>query len=486
MCLSPVLLEINFVMNNFNENCAQLENAFYGTADLIIREIKTASISAKLYFLDAMADTEELELAVIRPITKHEGKIDFETLKGIVYSGCNIKEVEIPDGISAVAAGDALMIIDGAKPVVFGVRKGVYRTVAEPPTSAVIKGPREGFVENVKVNMVLLRRRLRSNKLVIETVSIGRYSETTVAICYINGIAKKEIVNEIKKKLSKVDIDGLVDSSYVTKILEKRPYSLFKQIGNTEKPDIAAEKLLDGRIAVMVDGSPIVLTLPFILIEDFDGVQDLYKRSTRASFLRIIRVFAIFMAVILPAVYVAMQMHQYQILPLQLLIKIIGANKNIPFSPTVEMLIALLLFEILGEASIRMPRHVSMALSVVGAIVLGDTAVSAGLLSSVTVLIVAMSGIGIYAVPDEVGTFGILRVLFVVAGGLFGIYGILVGLLVLFAYLNTLETFGVPYLAPFAPIENEDLRNTFLVSSYPDNKRRTSALNLSNDTRIGN
>jgi len=487
VCLPKRVLEINRYMNNYNDNCAAVETAFKNSSDFVIREIKTEVMEAKLYFLDAMADTEQMELTLIRPLTLYRGeKVDYEILKGIVFSGCNIKETELTEGIAAIAAGDALLIMEGQdKPIVFGVRKGIFRTVTEPPTGTVIKGPREGFVENIKVNTVLLRRRLRSDKLVIESLSIGRYTETAVAICYIDGIAKKSIVDEVKNKLSKVNVDGLVDSSYVTKILEMRPYSMFKQVGNTEKPDVAAEKLLDGRIAIIVDGSPIVLTLPFMIIEDFDGVQDLYKRSTRSSFLRIIRIFAIFMAVVLPAVYVAMQMHQYQILPLQLLIKIMGADKNIPFTPTVEMLIALLLFEILSEASIRMPRHVSMALSVVGAIVLGETAVNAGLLSSVTVLIVALSGIGLYAVPDEVGAFGLLRVIFVIVCGLFGIYGLLLSLICLFAYLNSMETYGVPYLSPVAPIEFEDLRNTIFVSSYPDDKHRTSVLNLENNTRIG-
>lgn len=473
-------------MNSYNALTKQIEDAFADSSDLVVREIKTEHIVAKLYFLDAMADTEQLELSVIRPITLHSaGRIDFEKLKGIVFSGCNIKEAELPDAVTAIAGGDAVIAIEGAeKPVVFGVRKGIFRGISEPPTGTVIKGPREGFVENIKTNMVLLRRRIRSEKLVVDTLNVGRYSDTAIAICYVKGVARQQIADEIKKKLSAVNVDGIVDSSYVTKILEPRPYSLFKQVGNTEKPDIAAEKMLDGRVVVLVDGSPIALTLPFILIEDFDGIQDLYKRSSRATFLRIVRIFAVFMAVVLPAVYVAMQTHQYQILPLQLLIKILGADKDIPFTPVVEMLLALLLFEILGEASIRMPRHVSMALSVVGAIVLGETAVNAGLLSSVTVLIVALSGIGIYAVPDEVGTLGILRIILVVVSGLFGIYGIVLSLIAMFAYLTGMETYSVPYLAPFAPIESSDLKKTIFVPSYPNDSERTGAMNLRNSQKL--
>ncbi len=471
-------------MMGYESATKRIESAFADTSDLVVREIKTEYITAKLYFLDAMADTEQLEYSLIRPLTALDKPLTFDTLRGCVTLGCNMLEKTVGDSIDAVASGDAVLVYDGGRPIVLAVRKGIFRGVSEPPTSSVVKGPREGFVENIKVNTVLLRRRIRSSALVIDTMNVGRYTDTAVSICYIKGIAKQSIVDEIRRKLGDLDVDGVVDSSFLTKVLEPRPYSMFKQIGNTEKPDVAAEKLLDGRILIMVDGSPIVLTLPFILVEDFDGVQDLYKRSTRSSFLRLVRTFAIFMAVVLPSVYVAMQTHHYQILPLQLLLRIIGADKNIPFTPTVEMLIALLLFEVLGEASIRMPRHVSMALSVVGAIVLGETAVNAGLLSSVTVLIVALSGIGLYAVPDEVGVFGILRIILVIVSGFFGIYGILLALLALFAYLNRMETYSVPYLSPFAPIEGKDLRNTILVSSYPDNDTRTSAMKLSNNTRL--
>ena len=239
-------------------------------------------------------------------------------------------------------------------------------------------------------------------------------------------------------------------------------------------------------MVVLVDGSPIAITVPFLLIEDFEDAQDQYKRSSRVTFLRLMRAIAVIFAVILPALYVAIQVHQYQILPLQLLITLLNSTEGIPFSPTLEMLIALLLFEILSEASIRMPRHIGMALGVVGAIVLGDTAVQAGLLSSLTVLTVAMSGIGIYAVPDEVGVLSVLRMCLVVVGGLFGMFGLLVSVLVILVYLSCMETYDVPYLAPFAPIENEKLRETLLIPNFTDKKFRTPSMQLKNKRRIIN
>ena len=314
----------------------------------------------------------------------------------------------------------------------------------------------------------------------------GRFTETTVMLCYVEGIVKQGILEKVTERLNAIDSEGFLDSSAVTKILEARPYSVFKQLGNTEKPDIAAAKLLDGRVVVLVDGSPIAITVPFLLIEDFEDAQDQYKRSSRVTFLRLMRAIAVIFAVILPALYVAIQVHQYQILPLQLLITLLNSTEGIPFSPTLEMLIALLLFEILSEASIRMPRHIGMALGVVGAIVLGDTAVQAGLLSSLTVLTVAMSGIGIYAVPDEVGVLSVLRMCLVVVGGLFGMFGLLASVLVILVYLSCMETYDVPYLAPFAPIENEKLRETLLMPNFTDKKFRTPSMQLKNKRRIIN
>lgn len=466
--------------------CRRFFDAFFGTTDLIVKEIPTETEPMRLYYLDAMTDGTQVDLSVLRPLVSLGRAADFPSVVKAVTAGCSVKEEDFDTAVLSVGAGDAALLSPAApNPIVFGVRKGNVRAIAEPPTSLVVKGPREGFVEDIKTNMVLLRRRIRSNKLVFCTLKIGRFSETTVAISYIKGIAKPDLVEKIKSRLQSVDTDGIVDSSAVEKILEERPYSLFNQLGNTEKPDVAATKLLDGRVAILVDGSPIAVTAPFLLIEDLQVAQDYYNRNTRVTFLRLMRIFSLFFALILPASYVSVQTHQYQIIPLQLLVTILNASSGIPFTPTLEMLIALVFFEILGEASVRMPRHVGMALSVVGAIVLGETAVKAGLLSSVTVLVVAISGIGIYTIPDEVGVLSVLRLLLVVVGGLFGIFGVLLFTILCVAYLTSLDCYGVPYLSPYAPIEDESLRQSLVMHNLTDVYRRTPALKLKNKTKLG-
>lgn len=475
----------NRAMVNLVKDVKSIRRLMCDSGDLVVREIPGAGVAA-VYF-DGMLNLEGLERSVVEPIVRSGGSFERteEGVRNLLYTGVTLRpETALADTVVDVASGECLLLIEGCeKYFVLMLRKLPVRPVAEPPTSAVLKGPREGFVEDIKTNMVLLRKRFHSGKLVFETAKIGRFTDTAIAIGYVKGIADETLVKTVKAKISAVDVDGIIDSSYVAKLLEGRRYSVFRQTGTAEKPDIVAAKLLEGRIVILVDGSPIALTLPFLLLEDFQDTQDYFKRATRASVLRIMRLIAVFFAVFLPAAFVALQSYQFQILPLKLLITVLNSIKGIPFSPILEMLIALLLFDVLNEASVRMPRYVGMAISVVGAIILGDTAVQAGLLSSLTVLITALSGIGLYAIPDEVGTFSVIRLFLVIVAGTSGLFGIVVGAVALAAYLVSLEVFGVAYLAPFAPLTVSDLKDSVIKLEQPDLKTRPASLGIRNRTR---
>ena len=468
------------------EKKKRLSGAFL-TDDLIVRPLKGEKSDACLFYLDGMTDATRLEEEVIKPLiaTGQAFVADKERLLSSISFSGTVKTATEQEAVEGVAAGDAVMLV-GDTYYLFSTRKANSRSVTEPPTTPIVKGPREGFVEDVKTNMTLLRRKIRSNKLVFKRLTMGKITATTVILAYVDGVAPLSVVNAVKERLSDIEIDGVPDSSYVAKMIEKRPYSLFRQIGNSEKADVIASKLLDGRVAILVDGSPIVLTVPFLLIEDFEDSQDRYKKPSLVTFSRLVRLFGVFFALFLPAAFVAVQSHQYQILPLQLMITILNSTGGIPFSPTLEMIIALLLFEILSEASIRMPRHVGMALSVVGAIVLGQTAVEAGFLSSITVLIVAMIGIGIYTVPDQVSVISTLRMFLVVAAGLLGIYGLLLYSLAILAYLSDMSSFGIPYLSPFAPIDQNDIKDALIKLNVSDNPLRPFSQRLNNRTKLKN
>ena len=265
--------------------------------------------------------------------------------------------------------------------------------------------------------------------------------------------------------------------------MESNYHSRFPQEGSSEKPDIIAAKMLEGRVAVIVDGSPMVLTVPFILFEHFQASEDYYVKSFRASFIRIVRLAALVFAIALPGAYVALQEYQYQMFPLKFLISIMNSVYGIPFTPTLEMLCVLIIFEILNEASVRMPRYVGMALSVVGAIVLGETAVNAGLFSTPAILVIAISTIGLYCVPDATEVSSILRVLLVAIAGVAGLMGIILACLALIAYLADLRSFGTSYLAPFAPLIEHDWQDGLIKESVRDMSERPYSVPTQNRVR---
>lgn len=414
-----------------------------------------------------------------------EETLDYAALENRVL--VNFEHKYLTDGEEAQAgllAGDALVFLDGQDGcVLVNVRKYELRSISEPPTSGVIKGPREGFIENLKSNLSMLERKLRTPDLEIERLKVGRRTTTDVAIVSIRGIADPNVIDEAKRRLRRIDIDGVLDSHYLQMYLEPRPYSVFNQVGTCEKPDIAAAKLLEGRVAILCDGTPIALTVPFISFEDMQSSEDYYERSTFASLLRVTRVIALFLGVFLPGFYVALEVYHFSALPLQLLLTIMNATKGVPFPPLAEILFVMLLFEIIREAGVRMPQAMGLAMSVVGALVLGDTAVKAGMIGSPAVMIVALSSIATYTVPDSAGSSSLLRIVFTIIGGLLGMYGLLVCGMFLLLYLAGMNGYGAPYLAPYAPDIGRDKQDGLLKTPVVDIARRPRSIPTENDTR---
>ena len=454
-----------------------LQRAFNGSDDIVFRPVVSGDKRALFVFADGMIDVKDADLGVVKPFIGANGAFtpDLECMKALFSTVQKLEELDSGKKfVETVARGALGLVIDGAEKY-FTLSLHCYptRSIAEPPTSSVVKGPREGFTEDFKANMVMLRRRFGTGKLVFKPLVIGRVTKTQIRICYIKGITDSALVEKVVSRIKKIDIDGIVDSSEISAFLEERPYSVFKQVGATEKPDICASKLLDGRVAVIVDGSPMVLTLPFILVEDFHDSEDYYRRPVRTALIRIMRLLGIFFAVLLPAAFVALCSLQYQFLPQELMITILNSTEGIPFTPVTEMLIALIFFEVLGEASVRMPRYFGMAISVVGGIILGETAVSAGVLSSLTVLITAMSSIGLFAIPDEVGAFSVIRIALVFVGATLGLMGVVISAAAMVAYVGSLRLYGIDYLTPFAPLIPMQLGDAVLKRSKTDSYFRT-------------
>ena len=452
--------------------------------DVIFFEFTAGSKNALAVYVDSITDKETLGLQVIFPLKNANVSQSVKKLAKTITCA-NVKTVtEIKEAANEVLNGSTVIFIDGkAGGFAADVKKFDVRAIAEPPTELAIRGPRNGFIESIKTNLSLVRRYLKTTALKIETTEIGKYSSTTVAIMSIDGITDPSLVKKIKNKLENVKIDGIPDSSYVSKILYERKNSLFKQVGSTERPDVLIERMLEGRIGILVDGSPFALTLPYLLIEDFQTAEDYYISHYRANLVRALRVLAMFLSVFLPGLFVSAQLFHLQLIPLNFLLTIVNSIKGIPLSPSLEMFFLLLIFEILNETSIRMPKYVGMALAVVGALVLGETAVNAGLVSTPAVLIMAMSGISIYTVPELTETTSILRFIVLLIAGSIGGYGIVLTEAFLTCYLCASENYGVPYVAPYSPLIPNDLLDGIYMSDVTSMPLRPQALNAKNKRR---
>lgn len=453
--------------------------------DITFLDIKIGDNDGVLIFVNDLVNKDMLGQLIMRPATLIKGKIDSKQLFDAFFNPEKSKVISIEKIIEDIMMGNALLIVDNFNfALSFGLKHFEKRAITEPPTSTVIKGPREGFVESLPVNISMMRRKLKSPDLIFENLTIGRYSSTPIALCYIEGIANKNLVKKIKNKLKSIDIDAVLDSSYISKFICEHKFSLFKQIGNTEKPDILAAKILEGRIAIFVDGSPIALTLPYLLIEDFQSASDYYNSSYSATLSRYIRIISVTLALFLPALFVSAELFHLQLIPLSFLLTIVNSIKGIPLSPSYEMFFTLLIFEILNEASVRMPKYVGMVVSIVGGLVLGETAVNAGIISAPTLMIIALSGICLYTVPELEQTFSILRIFFLLVGGTMGLYSILISVAFLTIYLVSFENYQTPILAPFSPLIKSDMKDGIYKGFIHELDMRPKSLNNKNKRRI--
>lgn len=455
-------------MNNLSKKIEKYKKLFNNSTDFIVRNFvafKNQNVSAM--FIDGSVDKQFLISGMIEPLQqcKNEPKdniADFviNTLIGFVQAK---KETQSQAVVQNLLNGFCALVFENTNEIVLvDSTKWITRPPVEPPTSAVTRGPREGFVEDVMTNCVLLRKRFKTPDFVFEQIVLGKYTNTSVKIAYIKSIADPKVVSSLKEKLSKINIDGIIDSNYIAELLTTKRHYVFRQVGQAEKPDIIAAKLLEGRVAILVDGSPIVLTVPFCLIEDLQSSNDYYSSPMRATITRIMRFLGIILAILLPGTYVAILSYHYNIIPIKFLVNIANSIQGIPLSPFLEVLFIIFLFEMLYEASLRMPRYLGLALSVVGALILGDTAVNAGLVSPPAVMLVALTGVMSYTVPEQSQQISFLRLIFTVVGGVLGLFGIVLGTIFLVAYLSNMDSFGTSYLSPMSPYIKNDQKDAFI------------------------
>ncbi len=496
------------LQTQLNQN-KQLIKKLLPSEDILSYDFKTSDgVDCTLFYADGMVNKELLGQLVAKPLSflslrqraaqsqKKDGgrgeanaKMPENKAQELIETTVRFPELKTAttgeDCIKEVLDGNTLFFVDGLNVgFIAGAKLLPVRALMEPPTDVAVKGPREGFIEDVKINMTLVRKRLKTPELRFETLRVGRRSDTAVVLCWLEGTSKADVLQALKKKIQAIDIDNVPDSSYIAALLSPRKHSVFRAIGTTEKPDIFTAKIAEGRVGILVDGSPIALTAPYLLTEDLQSSEDYFISPFMATVFRFMRFLALFIAILLPAFYVSAQLFKMQLLPLGLMLTIASSVRELPLSPSLEMLVVLFLLETLKEASIRMPKYVGMSLSVVGALVLGETAVSAGFLSTPAIIIVALSGICLYVVPNFVETGSLLRWLYLLTAGCLGPFGIVTLSAFLLYYLLSADAFGAPPLAPFSPLIHRDLRDAVAKYGMESLSTRPRFLRPENKTRL--
>lgn len=389
-------------------------------------------------------------------------------IKKVTNAGEVKKEIDIDKMIGDMLYGNTIVLIDGAaEALVFDTKGWPARAITESPSEKVVRGSRESFTESIMSNTTLIRRRIINKDLKFTFMEVGVRTKTKIAICYLKGLASEKILKEVKNRLNNINIDGVLESEYIEEFIKDSPLSLFDTIGNTESPDVVSGKILEGRIAILCDGTPFVLTLPFIFWEYFQVYEDYYNNYMYSTFNRCLRMIAFFLGVSVPALYTAVISFQQELIPTSLLLSIYSARLGIPFPVVVEAVTMLLGFELLREAGARLPQPIGQAVSIVGALILGEAAVNARIISAPMVIVVALTGISSFLLPKMIGVFIILRLLFVILSSILGLYGYIFGVMGLFIYLASMKSFGVPYTLNMGAIKPEDIRDTAIRAPWP-------------------
>lgn len=462
---------------DIDENIDVFRTLLKVSSDIVFREfcIGSKEIRGVLVYVDGMIDKLLVNRSVLEPIMIEIRKFDsmavtkkqiYEAVKDYFITASDIKENnKIGEIIDSVLEGETALILDGIdKAIIISTKGWAGRTVAESTTEAYVRGPKEAFVETLRINTSMLRRRIKHPDFIIESMKIGKYSKTDVVIAYIKSISEDTVVEEVKKRLKKIKIDGIIDSGYLEEFIEDNPFSPFPQVEHSEKPDRVAAEILEGRVAILADGSPFALVVPAVFVQFFQSAEDYYERYFLSSALRILRIAAIFMSLLLPSIYVAATTFHQEMIPTPLAISIAAQREGVPFPGLLEALFMEFFFEVLREAGIRLPLQVGQAVSIVGALVIGQAAVQAGLVSAAMVIVVAMTGIASFSIPafNVAITFRLLRFVMIIAAGTLGFFGIIMVLMMILAHMASLESFGVPYLAPIAPGKVHELRDVFI------------------------
>lgn len=460
----------NGLAYDLSDNIELFKKLFAEDDTFIIREIENRNhpeIHCCLMFLDGMIDVNIINENVIKPVNTYTSEIKGDLLKALSNQVIQSNDISASEDINklleSILYGDSLLFVQGYKgALVINTKGWKTRNIDEPDLEKVFIGPKEGFTESIMQNLSMVRRKILTKDLKFKFRTFGTRTRTKVCICYIKGIAQESILAELERRLDSIDLDGILASEYIREFITDAPLSIFNTMYRTERPDTVAGKLLEGRIALIVDGTPVAITLPCMFIENIQANEDYYLHFQASSFNRILRIIALLVSTCLPAIYLSLITHHQEMIPTPLLVSIYAARQGIPFPSVIELLGLIIIFDIIREAGTRMPSAIGQAFSIVGALVLGQAAVDARFISAPIVIIVAFTGITSLMLPKMINTIILARLLFILISALLGLYGFLFLFTAIMVHAFSLRSFGVPYMSHIMTFDKEDIKDTVI------------------------
>lgn len=461
------------ILPDYQENLNQIREIAESSSDLLVNEFLLSGMPAALLCCEGMLSTSMITELILNPITQIQLE---QPTAAAVFSYIQNRQLYSIDRSSAKTYGElfrflnsgfAVLILDGAdSALVFGIQGYDKRSINEPSGEDNVMGAKDGFIEVVRVNMSLLRRRMKTPQLKLELFVKGSKSQTDLCLCYMADRVPKKMIRQIKARLDTMELESILSSGYIQPFLENRRGCLFDTVGTTQRPDVLCAKLLEGRVGLLIDGTPFALVIPKLFCESFQTMDDYCYRPSYVTLVRWIKYAAFLVAVLLPSLYLAVALHHPELLNRTLLLILAEAEENAPISLTAEAIGVLLIYEIIREAGLRLPKAVGGAVSIVAGLIIGDAAVASGLISTPMLTVTAVAVIAGFVVPDLSQSVTLLRLAFILAGGILGLFGIsLLGIAVLFN-LCAAESFGVPIMAPFAPLYTAGMRDTITRENF--------------------
>lgn len=478
-------LEIN---SSLKKNISILQDIFKKDETIIFREILNKNTNERycIIYLEGMVDKTIINENIVKPLMLDSTERYYirESIADYIgFSVVQISKVEkiklIEKAVEAINRGQTILFMeDSYEALILETRKINERNISEPVSESIVRGPREGFTESITTNITLLKKIINNDNLKFEFITIGSSTKTKICISYIEDIASKTIVEEVKNRINNMSIDGILESSYIEEMIQDNSLSIFATIGHTERSDVAASKLLEGRIVVICDNTPFVLTLPYLFIEYFQVNEDYYHSYIFSTFNRILRILGFWLSISVPALYVGVVNFHHEILPTSLYISIAEARAGVPLPTVFESILMILTFEILREAGARLPKQIGQAVSIVGALVLGESAVNARLVSAPMVIVTAITGISGFLSSSLVTASVIIRIFLLCLSATLGLFGYTFGLIGLSIYLFSIKSFGVNYMEYSNIFDKNNTSDSILRKPMPYINRKLNLLSI--------